>query len=82
MQTNLAKTMQKDLEEGLKQCLLLLYTCLWLIFELACNFGEEWEGETSSCLPVTYATFAVACLAALDSKGSKRAIWKKENNIL
>lgn len=74
--------MQKDPKEGLQQCLPLLYTCWWLIFEFACNFGEEWEGETSSCLPVTYATFTVACLAALNSKGSKQAVWKKENNFI
>lgn len=79
---NLAQTMQKDPKEGLQQCLLLLYTCWWLIFEFACNFGKEWQGETSSCLPVTYATFAVACLAALNSKGSKQAVWKKENNFI
>lgn len=53
------------------------FTCLWLILELAGDFGKEFEGETSSCLPVTYATFAVACLAALNSVGSIQAVCKE-----
>lgn len=48
--------------------------CLWLSLELAGDFGEEFEGETSSRLPVTDATFAVARLAALDSVGPIQAV--------
>lgn len=57
-------------------------TCLWLALELAGDFGKEFEGETSARLPVTYATFAVACLAALHSIGSKGAVCKGSKHFI
>lgn len=56
------------------------FTCLWFSLKLAGNFGKELEGETSSCLPVTDATFAVACLAALNPVGAKRAVCKERKD--
>lgn len=44
-------------------------------------FGEELEGETGACLPVTESScFTAARVLTLDPEGSVQAIWK--NNIL
>lgn len=49
--------------------IMVMFTCLRLILEVAGDLGEEFEGEAGSRLPVTDATFAVARLAALDPVG-------------
>lgn len=54
----------------LENVLCFLFTCLWLSLELAGNLGKEGEVETSSSLPVTNASFAVARLTALNPVGS------------
>lgn len=51
-----------------------LSSFLRLSLEFASDFGKESEGETSSRLPVTDATFAVACLAALNPIGSIQTV--------
>lgn len=57
-------------------------TCLRLTPELAGDFGKELECEASACLPVTYATFAVARFAALNSIGSKEAVCRESTRFI
>lgn len=58
-----------------------IFTCLWFSLELAGNFGKECEGETGSGLPVTYATFAAACLTALNPIGSISTVCMEEEHF-
>lgn len=50
--------------------------------ELAGDSGKKLECEASACLPVTYATLAVARLAALNSIGSKRTVCKENTRFI
>lgn len=52
-----------------------LPSCWGLRLQLAGYFGKELEGETGSGLPVTDASFAVACLAAFNAIGPIQAIF-------
>lgn len=60
----------------------LCFTCLWLSLELAGNFSKECESETSPCLQITDATFAVACLATLHPVGPIQAVCKERKHFL
>lgn len=71
---------KKQYEQSLFQEVSLCLTCLWLSLELAGDFGEEFEGETSSRLPVTYGPFAVACLAALNPIGPIQTVCKERKH--